>query len=157
MTYLLVLLEVRPDPSRRPLKKPWSSEWLPLSLDVSPRLTVFPNLLTFWPWFSSLYLNHSCSIFISQNHPASLHPSECAPSLSNDLLLAWHLFCVVSPYKVSICILSQRLPTAHAFVLLASWPSRVLCLKSPLFILRKWDIPSIWFPQPHLDPGHVVL
>lgn len=155
-------LQLSPDPSQRPLEKPQSPEWLPPFLDVSPRPTLLLHLLTFSLWFPSPYLNGSHSVFISQDHAAPLHFMEYAPP--HRMASSWSGICSVfdALIQVSICTPSQRPPAPRALMLPASWPfrrggtERYLLEMFPPH-LRKWDTPSILFPQPHLDPSHVVL
>lgn len=160
MTYLLVLLAAQTWSSQEACRET-SQFWIaPLTVNVSSRSTLLPNHLT-WSWCPSLNLNCSCSVFISQDHPAPLYPIECVPSLLRGFLLPRHSLCVGSTHTgVYLCTEPEATSSScfSASSLLA-FLKRFLCLKCPLLILRKLDIPSICFHSPtaHLDFGHVAL
>lgn len=115
----------------------------------------FPNLLIFWLWFLSLYLNCSCSIFLSQYHPALLHPNACAPSLSNGLAFTLCQIC------------SYRCPSVHwarghqQLVLWRFWPPGLAeegsVPEMPPLHPHEVRHTRYFIPQPHLGPGRAVL
>lgn len=149
MTYLLVLLAAQtwsPQDACRETSQFWMA---PLSVNVSSRPTLLPNCLT-WSWCPSLYLNCSRSVFISQDHPAPLYPNECAPSLSSGFLLLRHLLCVGSTHTGVYLCTEPEATSSSCFGAsgLLAFLKRFLCLKCPLLILRKLDIPSICFHSP---------